>query len=194
MCIFPEKIACCNAIALFKTEEEGYLPVGFYEHKSNVFVELQKLSLFSSITKPHLPFSKGVVTTTTPSSSQKYYVLENDYQQIVFTNKGGAVTEINLPFESEKNKVSVVKEIAFDRDIEENSPQNARFPSVPYTTFDSKEHAEGSLGGYYPLLRRNLKNQGKGTIIPPEYYAFNIVSDYPEVSEMTYEVKEFTFR
>lgn len=125
---------------------------------------------------------------------EKYYVLENSYQQLVFSNIGGALAEINLPFSSEENKKSVVREIEFDRDMVEHHPQNAMFPAHPYYAPGAKETQEGKLGGYYPLLRRDLiQNQGrKGTDIPPRFYAMNIVSEYPELAELPYEVKEFT--
>src|SRR5437899_293700 len=38
---------------------------------------------------------------TKKSHSQEYYVLENAYQQLVFSNVGGSLVEINLPFQSE---------------------------------------------------------------------------------------------
>lgn len=100
------------------------------------------------------------------SHEESYYVLENEYQQLVFSSKGGAIAEINLPIRSEKNPKSLVKEIDIDREILAQSPQNARFPLNG-----------GVTGGYYPLLRRSILNKD-GTIrssVPPEYYALNVV-------------------
>lgn len=130
---------------------------------------------------------------------EKFYVLENNYQQLVFSNYGGALAEINLPFQSEKNPQSVVKEIAFDRDMVQDHPYNARFPSAPYYTPVRKEgdsftyNEEGKLGGYYPLLRRSLVEMPprKTVKAKPQYYALNLVSDYPELAELVYEVKHF---
>lgn len=131
---------------------------------------------------------------------EKFYVLESPYQQLVFSNIGGALAEINLPFGSKEDPNSVVKEIQFDRDMVEDHPYNAHFPAHPYLTPDENgavvEHPEGKLGGYYPLLRRDLIQQGnrKTIKVAPKYYAFNIVSEYPELAELVYEVKHFDDR
>lgn len=141
------------------------------------------------------PFSPTEVTKQ--KSEEKYYVLESPYQQLVFSNYGGAIVEANLPFASDTNELSVVKPIEFDRDMVENYPYNAHFPShgyyTPGTTLDTPVfHEQGALGGYYPLLRRDLVQAGnKITRVSPQYYALNIVSDYPEIAELVYEVKQF---
>ena len=134
---------------------------------------------------------------------QKFYVIENDYQQLVFSNYGGALVEINLPFKSTSNHQSVVKEIEFDREMVQDHPYNAYFPSAPfYTSAASSEkdqktalvaHIQGKLGGYYPLLRRHLiqTSEHKSISVPPRFYGLNIVSEYPEVAELVYEVKHF---
>lgn len=123
-------------------------------------------------------------------SEQKFYVLQNEYQQIVFTNVGGAVSEINLPFHTAKNPYSVVNEIDADREIAEDSPKNDHFPAHPYYVPGSnEERPEGEVGGYYPLLRRSIV--GKETLLP-EFYAFNVISDYPEVAQLIYRVREFS--
>jgi len=135
----------------------------------------------------------------TKKMDEKFYVLENDYQQLVFSNYGAALAEINLPFHTKENPNSVVREIEFDRDMIKEHPYNAYFPSVPYytpTTSDQKNplhHQQGELGGYYPLMRRNLteKSPRQSIRIKPQYYALNIVSEYPEHAEMVYEVKQF---
>ncbi len=44
-----------------------------------------------------------------------------------FSNFGGALAEINLPFEDNNDKKSAVKEIEFDRDMVKEHPQNAHF-------------------------------------------------------------------
>jgi len=116
---------------------------------------------------------------------------------LVFSNYGGALVEINLPFQSESNTQSVVKEIEFDRDMVEKHPYNAHFPAHSYYTpgknpvDDFEEHPQGKLGGYYPLIRRDLIEDGnrKSIRIKPQYYALNIVSEYPELAELPYTVK-----
>lgn len=176
---------------VFYKEGGSYLPIGTYNPDTKQF------SLFKENPQlaPFLFFSTPPAATQNLANAteEKYYVLQNDYLQLVFSNYGGALAEINLPFESEKNSSSVVKEIGFDRTMLKDYPYNDYFPSKPYYTAGSNELASKQLGGYYPLLRRNLVLSDKGDTlpIPPRYYALNIVSDFPEVAELVYEVKEF---
>lgn len=133
------------------------------------------------------------------AAEEKFYVLETPYQQLVFSSYGAALAEINLPFRGAQNQDSVVKEIEFDRDMVHQHPYNAYFPAHPYYTYAEKGgtqfvfHEKGSLGGYYPLLRRDLieKDTRKSIKVQPGYYALNIVSEYPETAELQYEVKAF---
>ena len=183
-----------EAIALLKSKD-GYLPVGIYDPIKKTLVDLDEYSNLSN----HLAAEKPTATIATGKlSEEKYYVIENEYQQLVFSNYGGALIEINLPFKTEQNPKSVVREIQFDREMVEDHPYNAHFPMHSYYTPGTtkgkfEEHAEGKLGGYYPLLRRDLiEAKGRKSIkIPPAYYSLNIVSEYPEVAELIYEVKSF---
>ena len=135
----------------------------------------------------------------TKKGEEKFYVLETPYQQLVFSTSGGALAEINLPFQTKENQLSVVREIEFDREMIKSHPDNAYFPAHPYYTPSASSteepllHEKGKLGGYYPLLRRDLiETPPKQSIkIKPQYYALNIVSEYPELAEMAYEVKKF---
>ncbi len=180
------------AVALLKSGGK-YIPVGIYTTGQELLVPLSDFSYLASSLqqiKPKEPYAKT-------DGKEKFYVLENDYQQLVFSNKGGALSEINLPFRTSKNQKSVVKEIGFDREMVEYYPQNAMFPSQPYyspsTNSKMDFHESGKLGGYYPLIRRNLiqKPPYQTKIIDPAYYAFNIVSEYPEVANLVYNVKHF---
>ena len=183
----PQGTLSENAIALYKTSR-GWLPLGFYEWRGRAFIELQTLPTLVT----HIKSISSSKESTTVATEQKFYVLENAYQQLVFSNVGGALVEVNLPFKSSKDSVSVVKEIGFDREIAEDSPANAHFPAHPYYTPSSKEeHQPRKIGGYYPLLRRGIWNK-KTIEIAPQYYALNVVSEYPEMAELIYEVKEFT--
>lgn len=152
------------------------------------------------------PVKQPVAAATAPSAPspaqkgpERFYVLETPYQQLVFSNHGGALAEINLPFKTDKNSQSVVREIGFDRDIIQQNPNNAYFPAHPYFTPASdggkspEEHEKGALGGYYPLLRRDLIETAprKSVNVSPQYYALNLVSEYPELAELAYEVKSF---
>ena len=178
-----------NAIALLKTKT-GYLPVGVYDHATNSIKLMDEFPAARNfITQPEV---KQAVTSAEKAEEQ-FFVLENDYQQLVFSNYGGAISEINLPFQNEKNELSVVKEIEYDRDMVEYHPYNAYFPAHAYFTPGMKLHQKGVLGGYYPLLRRDLieKAPKKSIRIQPRFYSANIVSEYPELAELVYEVKKF---
>lgn len=164
----------------------------YFESQNNAALQQWKNQ---QAVKPPVPLVKEVQKpTATEKPQEKYYVLENDVQQLVFSNIGGALAEINLPFQTKENPNSVVKEIDYDREMIKQEPQNAMFPSHAYKTADGIEHAQGKLGGYYPLIRRDLiqKDSKKSVKVPPRFYAANLVSEYPELAELSFDVKEFT--
>ena len=178
-----------RAIALLKTEA-GYQPFGVWEPATRQFLTLDRaLEVVAKHTER--PVSDFPVTAKT--ADQQYYVLENEFVQLVFSNVGGALAEINLPFPSEDNENSIVREIEFDRHLEEYHQEHAQFPAHEYMTA-SGETKKGVLGGYYPLLRRSTSKDARGhnVQLDPSLYAFNVVSEYPEVANLTYEVKSFT--
>ncbi|MBS0620413.1 MAG: membrane protein insertase YidC [Verrucomicrobia bacterium] len=128
------------------------------------------------------------------SPKEEFYVLENAYQQLVFSNLGGALAEINLPLRGKETPESPVRPIEFDRIIQHEFPQNDHFPSFPYLVNDgqgTKEVKERSLGGYYPLLRRAIfRKDGSFAFQPPsKFYAFNIVSDAAPGAHNYYTLK-----
>jgi YidC/Oxa1 family membrane protein insertase len=183
-----------NALVLIKSGET-FLPVAIYQGETKQLEMLDTVpQLAASIVK-----QKKQYNATTQKTEEKFYVIETPYQQLVFSNFGGALAEINLPFQSVENPKSVVKEIEFDREMVEKHPYNAYFPDHSYYTAsensstDYVEHPKGSLGGYYPLLRRNLieKEKRNNVQVQPRYYGLNIVSEYPETAELVYEVKSF---
>jgi YidC/Oxa1 family membrane protein insertase len=107
-------------------------------------------------------------------ASSKYYVLENEYAQLVFSLKGGSLSEINLSLESDKNKSSIVRSVGFDKQLDEQSPENQKFPLYPSYVYSPKgtlEKKESSFGGYYPLIRRNLIAKGSLPVAPHFYTA-----------------------
>ncbi len=176
-----------NAVVLFKST-----PVAVYASDTNSLVMIEHIfNLGSLISAPEA--KKGLKAGE--RSSEKFYVLENDYQQLVFSNYGGALAEINLPFKNESNDRSVVREIQFDRDMVKNHSYNAYFPQHPfYIAGVDKEQPKGKLGGYYPLIRRDLieSSSGKSVRVVPYFYALNFISEYPEVSEIVFDVQSFT--
>jgi YidC/Oxa1 family membrane protein insertase len=130
------------------------------------------------------------------AQEQKFYVLENTYQQLVFSNIGGALSEINLPFRTSENKESVVREIGFDRTLAKDYSNNDLFPSFPYQVVKTEgavSEAKGKLGGYYPLVRRSILGTG-GHInrgIAPIHYMGNIISEDPATATIVYKVTRF---
>ncbi len=176
-----------NGLVLIEKNKE-FFPTGLYYAKENTLVPLDAYSDF-------LPYLQVSAEKTSPlsNSTQNYYVLENQLQQLVFSNQGGALVEINLPLRSEHDPLSPVYSIEYDREIAELTPRNNIFPFYPHYTLASPSTlVEGNVGGYYPLLRRDLAIKKGITHIHPTYYACNVISQYPEVAELIYEVKEYT--
>lgn len=127
--------------------------------------------------------------------AETFYVLENEYQQIVFSNIGGAIKEINLPFKSSSNTSSIVLPIEFDTQIEKQSPKNSQFPLQSYMIAGESSAQLPKEGGYYPLLRRGILSQkaSKTIDVSPSYYGLNILSDETQsFTTGTYKVTNFT--
>jgi YidC/Oxa1 family membrane protein insertase len=124
-----------------------------------------------------------------PSQGQ-LYVLENEYQQLVFSTTGGSLSELNLPIEAPANPKSLVKKIEPDRLIAKESPFNARFPLQNAHWADG---LEPSVKDYYPLLRRTIydANGSPSHILDPKYYCLNIVGEDPAISEIEYRIQRF---
>lgn len=87
-------------------------------------------------------------------ASNALYVLESPYQQIVISQKGGSIVEINLPFAKEPNQSGEVHAIYIDKELELQKNASAYFPYTQATRFDGSK-VEPTLGGAYPLLRRS---------------------------------------
>jgi YidC/Oxa1 family membrane protein insertase len=179
-----------NAFAFVQIDKD-LIPVGVYRAADKALVPLESF--------PYIP-----TAYTSPQQDQKltdqkgeetFYVLENKFQQLVFSSYGGALAEINLPLVSKDNKKSIVREIEFDRELKNNNSPNALFPSKPF--FAPGAHnvtSKLSRGGYYPLIRRTIYNPATKRMMPtsPQHYACNITSEYPETAELVYDVKEFS--
>jgi YidC/Oxa1 family membrane protein insertase len=128
--------------------------------------------------------------TTTPRSKKpaKYYLLQNNYQQLIISSKGGYIVEINLPFQSKKDQESVVLPIGLDREIVQDSPQNAQFPLHQAIDFQGKA-VSSKEGGFYPLLRRGVVGNDH---ISPYTGSAAVVSEYPEIAEIEFFPTEFS--
>ncbi len=142
-----------------------------------------------SLSEEAAPVIKPILVSSDSDISEQFYVLENNYQQLVFSTNGGALAEINLPFTSQANPESVVLPIQFDKTLEADSPINSRFPLNPYISSEGIKK-EPVLGGYTPLLRRSIKNNNGATLskIPPSCYALNIISDKTDTSTAQYQM------
>ncbi|MBI2743144.1 MAG: membrane protein insertase YidC [Chlamydiales bacterium] len=144
--------------------------------------------------------SKQLVKTELPPTAndagEEFYVLENAYQQLVFSNIGGSLSAINLPLKSESHPDSVIREIEFDRVLKEKYPQTVWFPNSNYYQANPQGGApllvqKRTLGGYYPLLRRSILGAG-GKVsarTPPGYYGCNVVSSDPSREEVKFKLK-----
>ena len=135
------------------------------------------------------PKVEKVAETSRPNPEEKYYVLQNDYQQIVFSNIGGAVCEVNL---SLKTKDHAIHSIGLDKQILESNPNNARFPvhSALIATDTGTTATTPCKGGFTPLLRRDILSEDGKTLfkVHPKNYAIQLESD----SYTPFTVKEFT--
>lgn len=189
--IVPLRAPESHAIALVRINDQ-YLPFAVYDHSNKVFSILEENGRLAGMTYRTTGF-RQTVDADQPSSEQQFFVLENAYQQLVLTNVGGSVVEINLPFRDSDHPDRPVLPIDFDRRMEEQSPRNALFPAMPFMSAQDSQLQEGTLGGYYPLLRREARAAEKryALQIPHRYNAFNIVSNYPEMAELSYAVTHF---
>lgn len=188
--LFPYAYLDRTAIAFVK-KDHTYLPVGVYQpalNKVRPLKDFERLQSFvSQVTAP---------LSLSSDPQEAFYVLETEYQQLVFSTRGGSLAEINLPLHSSKDAKSIVKEIDIDRQILASSPQNARFPLHPFSTLNEKGavtlQTEGTLGGYYPLLRRSLVSPdgtAKNTV-SPVFYALNIVSENDDIANLNFRMTE----
>ena len=140
---------------------------------------------FTSVTstKPSTPPPASEIVASPPLQKRKalaneqLYVIENAYQQVVISSIGGAIAEINLPFQSKENEQSLVHPIELDRIIETRYAKNALFPLKNYSSSTGTHTPK--VGGYSPLLRRNCD---------PELYAMNTISEDPALAEAIYRI------
>lgn len=144
------------------------LPVGLYDPGTEKLTPLE-------LSENRAVFV-GLGESSFPNHQNNMYVLQNNYLQLVLSPRAASIEGINLPFLSEFNKSSVVKEIEVDREIQQQVPGEASFPGFPYY-INGNHHLEKeqSLGGFYPLLRRGIiSNSDRRT--PQQYQALNVVS------------------
>ena len=185
---FPNEMPDLPALVIAKEQGTTY-PVGFYFPEEKEMRSFEEFSAFENIVS-----YKAIETPSSIQNKEQYYVLENEYLQVVFSNLGGSIAEINLPFKTKENPQSSVLPIGPDRRILENYPRNAYFPSRSYYTPGNSKKISPEIGGYYPLLRRD-REATKYThpfTVPSEYYALNLVADDDsETDRLPYTIKRF---
>ncbi len=182
---FPLGYPEFNSIVVYEVQGQFY-PVGYYNAAQQDFIRVSEIPSLYEIAKYQSP-------SEIPVTDEIFYVLENEYQQIVFSNVGGAIAEINLSFMEKDDPESVVKPIGFDRVIKKDYTANASFPNYPYySTNDSGEiiQQDPVKGGFYPLLRRNLRGKEGQTLFqtPAQFYAFNTISDRDDISQLVFKM------
>ncbi|NGX45949.1 MAG: Membrane protein insertase YidC [Chlamydiae bacterium] len=165
-----------NSIIIFEYQNQAW-PYAIYNAETDQVSFLDKRDLFADTAVVVFPGGEDKEFF----KDEEFYVLENAYQQLVFSTIDGSLAEINLPFESESNQLSVVRPIGFSQLIKTDSPQNATFPQHPYREIEEdgklSDLKQPMFGGYYPLLRRDIIGTGGrvSTHIPPHYYGLNII-------------------
>ena len=132
----------------------------------------------TEVAPPQAPASSRPASTVS-KKNETLYVIENAYQQLVFSNLGGSLAEVNLVLEDKEHKESVIKAIRTDRILKKYYPQDDQFPLKAYQT-DGISSSDPKLGGYYPLLRRGLS---------PELYGLAITADDSDTSSKTFSLK-----
>ncbi len=125
-----------------------------FPEKPKVSKEVQVASAKTSEKKE--PLSHG---------EEKFFTIENEYMQLVFSSLGGSLAEINLPFKNKEHPSRAVQEIEIDRELISKNPENASFPL-----------GSSSLGGFYPLIRRPVATP-QGIISHPRYYSLQVIDE-----------------
>ena len=127
----------------------------------------------------------------TEAQTASYYVIENEFQQVVVSTRGGVISEINLPFKTKSNPNSIVLPVALDTELVEKSPKNALFPFQESFSADGTNYPQ-KTGGYYPLLRRSLELGGTLLQVSPQAQLLSLTSEFPELTTLSYNVVSHT--
>jgi len=186
---FPGNIPSINGI-VFSKAEGSYFAVGYYNATNQNFVALSEIENLAANLRYVQEVDTGIART------EDFYVLENEYFQLVVSSIGGSLSEINLPLRGKENPDSIVRPIQFDKTIDSKYPKNSYFPEKPYfvASGSGSEKKQPVQGGYYPLLRRGIygKKPSENIDAPVRYNGLNLVSDDPRLSTIRYTVSQFT--
>lgn len=138
-------------------------------------------------TTPETQTKVTPIVQTTPKievrNDEEFYVLSNDSIQLVFSNYGGSIAEINFPLKLDKDTDSPINPIDIDRKMKKSYPQEDYFPAHSFNSYN-KKNEKGVLNQYYPFLRRSLKNSS----ISPAYYACNLVGENNQFADVKYSL------
>jgi YidC/Oxa1 family membrane protein insertase len=148
------------------------VPVGVYK-RSN-----EKLTLFQQ----HYKSSTIQSIQEKYNFNEKFYVIENDLMQVVLTNKGGSISEINLV--QGKNR-SIINKTLVDSDVYRGDSGNQLFPKHTAHMYDGRS-VEPTVTPYlYPLLRNTVKAD-------ENRYAYRLEAQDEDLSNIEYVVSSFT--
>lgn len=179
-----------NCLALYDHLGK-FLVVGVYEASGEKFIP------FSAITSldPFIDYLP-TVSSQRSASTEQFFVLENQSMQLVFSNLGGALCEVNLPIKNEAHPDSVILPVGEDKLIKKQAPLSDLFPLHAYkkSVGGKIEQFEPYEGGYYTLLRRAItrKDPRASSRVPAKFYAANVISDDETLASLTYSVKSMT--
>jgi len=166
----------------------------WYEHARNTEatpLAKENVTQLPEPTKPHIPSNDHNEAQPKPQNAEQYFILENQYQQLVFSSTGGSIIEINLPFKNTNHPNSVVLPIAIDKELPRIAPRASLFPLVKAQTAHGSWHPQIE-GGYYPLIRR-IDEEGNSEDLS-QYATGALSSKFPELSSLPFTVTSFTER
>lgn len=184
---FPADAPTNDGVVLYKYQN-SYYPIGFYIAKNSQLYAISDVPNYEKITT-----YSNIQSPSQSIKNEQFYVIENDYQQVVFSNFGGAIAELNLPFKTKENTKSVVLPIGFDTKIEKDYPRNAYFPNKPYQIAGSSALVSPKFGGYTPMLRRDLELKGSKNDFetPPRLYGMSVIADDdPSLAKKIYKLRK----
>ncbi len=110
---------------------------------------------------------------------EEFYLIENQYQQIVISSINGSIAEINLPFQTKENPDALVLPIREDLILEKEYPKQSLFPEASYSSYEGSFEPK-NRGGYYPLLRRG---------VPVEHYSTALAFKEEPSSPIKFQLK-----
>ncbi|PCI78657.1 hypothetical protein COB21_00305 [Candidatus Aerophobetes bacterium] len=180
-----------NCLVIYDDLGEFFV-LGIYDASYEQIIPFSSIgSLDSLIDYVPMQVQKNVV------HNEQLYVLENETMQLVFSNLGGSICEVNLPIKSSQHPHSVILSVDEDALIAKQAPLSNLFPLSVY-----KESVDGKItqfepkeGGYYPLLRRGIAKKDRRAItrVLPKFYAASVTEgNNDELASIPYKLKSIS--